>query len=187
MGKGRYTFYLLLLVSAITQLSCENDLRDVEKVLANQTMDPVEISTGVEIIYSDSAIVKAKIITPELRIYRTAKPYSEMKKGLTSIFYDKNQQETSRIIADYGIRRESENTIELRDNVVATTREGKIFKSDELIWDSQTHKFYSNKLVSIITPTQVIHGTKFWANQNFTYYEIQQSTGDFNMSKNDGL
>ena len=101
---------------------------------------------------------------------------------LRPFFFDENQQETSNIIADYAIRHEHENIVELRKNVVATNKDGKIFKSDELIWDNNQRRFYSNKLVTIITPNQTVYGTEFWANDKFTYYEIKQSTGDFDVS-----
>jgi hypothetical protein len=67
--------------------------------------------------------------------------------------------------------------------VVVTTREGKTFKSDELIWDENLRRFYSNKTVAIKTVSQTIFGTKFWANEDFSYYEIEQSTGNFNVGQ----
>lgn len=184
MFKLHHISYCLLLgAGTFTHTGCVNDLRDVEKISSsNNSIPTVDISTGVEIIYSDSAVVKAKITTPELLHFKTDKPYDEMKKGVKAIFFDENQQETSNIIADYAIRRGHENIIELRKNVVATNKDGKIFKSDELIWDNNQHRFYSNKLVTIITPNQTVYGTEFWANDKFTYYEIKQSTGDFDVS-----
>ena len=182
MIKLRHISYcLLLLASTFAHTGCVNDLRDVEKIASNKSIPTADISTGVEIIYSDSAVVKAKITTPELLHFKTDRPYDEMKKGVKAIFFDQNQQETSNIVADYAIRRE-QNIVELRKNVVATNKDGKIFKSDELIWDKNRRRFYSNKLVTIITPNQTVYGTEFWANDKFTYYEIKQSTGNFYVS-----
>lgn len=178
IARCRVIFFLVI-ASCTMLTACENDLRDVEKISSRMAGESVEISKGVEIIYSDSARVKAKIMAPELKHFKTEMPYYEMKKGLTAIFYDTDQKETSHITADYGSWTESDESFELRDNVVVTNQEGKVFKSDELIWDATKRQFYSNKLVSIITPNQTIHGTKFWANDKFSYYEIQQSTGDF--------
>lgn len=181
MWKRSYTAYFLVL-SSICYMSCQNSLKDVKNATEQITGGSVEVSTGVEIIYSDSAVVKAKIITPELTHVKNENPYYEMKKGLRAIFYNIHQQETSNIVADYGIQKEGQNIIELKNNVVVTNRDGKVFKSDELIWDSNKHQFYSNKLVSIITPTQTIHGTKFLSDESFSYYEIHQSTGNFDVS-----
>lgn len=163
--------------------ACENDLKKVEQISAKKLIVPVDKSTGVEIIYSDSAKVRAKLITPELLNFKTEKPYIEMKKGLTIIFYDQNQQETSRLKADYAIRYERENSVELKRNVVASNTKGETFKSDELFWDENKRRFYSNKLVSITSKDNVLYGTSFWANEDFSYYEIVQSTGDLRLTE----
>jgi len=168
-------------------LACENNLKEVERVAAQRITIPVDKSTGVELIFSESATVKAKLLTPELLFFHTAKPYYEMKKGLTIIFLDPKQQESSRVVADYGIRKELEKTIELRQHVVVTTHDGKTFKSEELIWDENTRRFYSNKIVAIQTATQTIYGTRFWSNEDFSYYEIDQSTGNFEVGHQQGF
>lgn len=179
----RTRLLVVLCYLGFTLSSCENDLKEVERVVAQKNVVPMDRSTGVELIYSDAAVVKAKLITPELLHFKTVKPYYEMKKGVTIIFLDLNQQESSRVVAKYAIRREQEKTMELRDQVVVTNREGKTFKSDELIWDENTRRFYSNKTVAIVTPSQTIWGTRFWANEDFSYYEIEQSTGNFNVDQ----
>ncbi len=180
-------FGALILSSAILFSACENDLKKVEQISAKKLVVPVDKSTGVEIIYSDSAKVRAKLITPELLNFKTEKPYIEMKKGLTIIFYDENQQETSRLKADYAIRYERENSVELKRNVVASNIKGETFKSDELFWDENKRRFYSNKLVSITSKDNVLYGTSFWANEDFSYYEIVQSTGDLRLTEEEAF
>jgi len=168
-------------------LACENNLKEVERVAAQRITIPVDKSTGVELIFSESATVKAKLLTPELLYFHTAKPYYEMKKGLTIIFLDPKQQESSRVVADYGIRKELEKTMELRQHVVVNTHDGKTFKSEELSWDDNARRFYSTKLVAIQTATQLIYGTGFWSNEDFSYYEIDQSTGNFEVGQQQGF
>ncbi len=187
MNWRRWIFGALFSGGIMLQFSCENDLKDVEKISAKKLAVPVDRSTGVTIIYSDSAIVKAKLITPELLNYKTDKPYLEMKKGVTVIFYDHAQQEVSKVTSDYAIRRERENMVELKRNVVATNKKGETFKSEELIWDETKKRFYSNRLVSITSKDNVLYGTSFWANQDFSYYEIVQSTGDLTLTGDQGF
>lgn len=184
-AKMNNLFYMLL-PFALMVIGCQNSLKDVERISSRKLVTQIDVSTGVQIIYSDSAIVKAKIITPELIHYKTNQPYYEMKKGMKAIFFDQQQQETSNIISDYALRREHEDIIELRKNVVATNKEGKVFKSDELIWNAKLHRFYTTKLVTILAPNQTTYGTEFWANEDFTYYEIQKSTGNFDVSDKGG-
>lgn len=178
----------VFLVMCITFISgCENDLKDVEQISAKKLTVPVDKTTGVTVIYSDSSIVKAKMITPEYLHYKTDKPYIEMKKGVVVIFYDANQQETSRVKSDYAIRRENEKVVELQKNVVATNNQGQTFKSEELIWDEAKGRFFSNRLVSITSQGNTLFGTNFWSNQDFSYYEINQATGDLSLTEKQGF
>lgn len=187
MKLRRSIYAAVFYVGIILLFACENDLRKVEQISAKKMLVPVDKSTGVEIIYSDSAIVKAKLITPELLNFKTDKPYIEMNKGVTVIFYDRYQQESSRVRADYAIRRERENIVELKRNVVATNVKGETFKSEELIWDETKKRFYSNRLVSITSNQNILYGTSFWANEDFSYYEIVQSTGDLRLTGEQGF
>jgi LPS export ABC transporter protein LptC len=159
----------------------------VEQISAKKLSVPVDKSTGVTIIYSDSANVKGKMMTPEYLHYKTEKPYIEMNKGVTIILYDAQQQETSRVKSDYAIRRENEKMVELRKNVVATNNQGQTFKSEELIWDETKGRFFSTRLVSITSKGNTLFGTNFWAPQDFSYYEINQATGDLSLTGKQGF
>jgi hypothetical protein len=176
---------LLGLTVSLFLESCENDLKDIEKISSRKQPVKADKSYGVEIIFSDSAVVKGKLITPELDKYtpepdkyKPAGPYYYMPKGLTLIFYDKNQQETQRIVADQGTMRENEKLIELRKNVIVTTKKGDVFKSEELFYDETKKEFYSNLLVNITKLDGTnIYGTRFRSDQNFNNPVIEQATG----------
>lgn len=187
MKLKAYIYYSLFLFALFAQVACENDLRDVEEISSKKTPVPVDKSIGVEIIYSDSTKVKAKLIAPELLHFKTQNPYYEMKKGVTIIFYNADLKESSRVVADYALRRENEKQVELRRNVVATNERAETFKSDELIWDENKKRFTSSKMVSITSSGNTIYGTSFWANEDFSYYEISQSTGDLSLTEKQGF
>lgn len=175
------------LICTVFVSSCENNLKDVEQISAKKLSVPVDKSTGVTVLYSDSGFVKAKIITPEYLHFKTEKPYIEMNKGVTVIFYDTEQQETSRVRSDYAIRRENEKLVELKRNVVATNERGQTFKSEELIWDETKGRFFSNRMVSVTSQGNTLFGNNFWANQDFSYYEIQQASGDLSLTEKQGF
>jgi LPS export ABC transporter protein LptC len=164
----------------ISLVSCENDLKDVERISAKTVSVPVDKSYGVTVIYSDSAVVKAKFTAKEMFHYKTVtNPYYEMPKGITIIFFDENQKESSRVVSDYAIRRENEKQVELRKNVVVTNVKGDVFKSEELIWDEAKQRFYSNQLVNIIKPDGTnIFGSGFRSDQSFNNPEIDRAYGN---------
>ncbi|MDB5121074.1 MAG: Lipopolysaccharide-assembly, LptC-related [Sphingobacteriales bacterium] len=182
MFKMPFVWGFLCLVLLLTS-SCENDLKDVEKISSKQLAVPVDISKGVTIVYSDSALVKAQLQTPLLYHYKD-KDYYEMTKGVTIIFYDKSHIETSRVTADYGKMKVKEKLTELKRNVVVVNKNGKKFKSEELIWDQASKKFYSNKLVSMQDlQGQVLYGTSFISDDKFLNPQFTQATGNLSLSQ----
>lgn len=164
------------------------------KAIENQKGEkPIERTTGVNIIYSDSAKVKANLTAPLLLRFsdnnpkKTAKTdgsYNEMPKGLKVLFYNDSLKVKSTVTSDYGIQREVQKITELHKNVVATNDKGETFKSEELIWDENTREFYSTKIVSIkLANGSVINGTSFRSNENFSPYTITQTTGTFHVNE----
>lgn len=160
-----------------------NDLKEVERISSLKIEDPVDISYGVTVIFSDSAVVKAKMTSPELKHFNTKEPYYEFPQGGLLILFDKNGKESERVISDYAIQRENSGITELRKNVIVTRSDGLIIKSEELIWDENQKIFYSNLPVTLIRQGTEQHGTSFWANEDFSLVEATSLVGDFNLGK----
>jgi LPS export ABC transporter protein LptC len=162
---------------------CENDLKDIQKISANEVNKPIERYTDVDVIYSDSAKVKAHMTAPLMIIYKVKKPYTEMPKGVKVIFYDADLKPSSTIVADYGVRHDDEKTIELRKNVVGTNIKGDTFTSDELIWDEGTKLIHSSKLVhAVMADGSVTDGTSFTSDENFNHWTLAQGKGKINVN-----
>ncbi len=183
--KVRLSIYLFALISGMLTGACENDLRDVERLASIEAEEPVDISYGVTVIYSDSAKVQAKMIAPELRDYnREENPYFELPKGILIIFYDENQKETQRVTAEYAISRQKERITELKRNVVVTRSDGVVFKSEELIWNENTGRFYNTIPFTITRPNgDLTSGLSIDTDQDFTDVRIEQQTGHAQVSK----
>src|ERR1700753_2333298 len=88
-----------MLIGMLLLQSCENDLKKIKEISAKQVSRPIENTTGVEITYSDSAIVKAIMTTPLLVEHSVKNAFDVMPKGVKVVFYDKDQKETSTIVA----------------------------------------------------------------------------------------
>ena len=173
----------LLLFSA-----CENDMKDIKKISAQEVNKPINRTTGLDVIYSDSAKVKSRLTAPLLLEY-TDKHFREMPKGLKIISYDsaKGMKEAGQITADYGLERQNDKMIELRRNVVAKNIQGQIFKSEELIWDQNKKIFYSNKPVQItFADGTIFNGTGASSNESMYPWTIQNTTGQIPVNQNFG-
>jgi LPS export ABC transporter protein LptC len=174
-----------LLLGVLLYSSCTNSLNDIQKIASKEEDKPISTSTGVEIIYSDSAKVKARLTTPlMINFDDVKKPYYEMPKGVKIVFFDEDLQQKGTITSDYAIQLEKDNMIEFRKNVVATNSRGETFRSDELFYDQNNKKLYSNKAVQItMAAGNVIDGSGFNSNESLYPWHIDNSKGIFHVDE----
>ena len=170
----------------ISFISCENDLDKVKLYSKGQAI-PTETAKSIKIIYSDSAKVQVEITAPVLDHYSTENPYIEMPKGLKAIFYNERMEVKSQVVADYGVRYEREQKMEVRKNVIVTNEKGSTLNTEHLIWDEKKAKLMSEEDVKITTKDEIIFGKGFEANEDFTKYKIFNLKGtiSINNPKND--
>lgn len=137
----------------------------------------VEIAKNVEILYSDSAIVRMKIIAPEMhRHLSKTNAKEEWPKGIHVDFYDLNKNSTAWLDAKYAIRIDKENKIIVKDSVVLHNQQGDILKSSELLWDQKKEILSTDEFVQIIqTSSQdTIYGFGFETDKDFKKFIIKR-------------
>ncbi|MBK0378006.1 LPS export ABC transporter periplasmic protein LptC [Mucilaginibacter segetis] len=172
-----YGFAVTIGLFALT--ACENDINKVKEIAAADATKPIERTTGVEVIYSDSAKVKAKLTTPLMINYKVEKnPYMIMPKGVKVIFYNGDLKIEGNIVADSAIQYENKKLIEFHKNVVATNTEGTVYKSDELIWDQTKKQIFSNKPVEMTrVGGDIMRGSSFTSDEGLHHPKFQNTTG----------
>ena len=159
--------------------ACANDdLENAAAISSKKITLTKDRSYGVDIIYSDSAKVKAKGYAPILDKVTPSvgELYSEMPKGVKIQFFNNLLQTTGNITSGYAISRETQKITIFRKNVIVIS--DKItFKTEELIWD-ENKRLYSSPYGTVTTKDgDVITGTEFSAPQDFSSYKIIQASG----------
>jgi LPS export ABC transporter protein LptC len=133
----------------------------------------VEIGRDVEILYSDSAVVKVRVLGSVLHNYGSlSEPKQVFPAGISVTFFDFSGKETSHLVAKNAIREQGRKLITARDSVVLTTVKGEVLETEELIWDEKEEKLKTQKFVKVTSPDEVIYGFGLEANQDFTYWKI---------------
>lgn len=175
-----YVLYFLFFTFCFLISACEgDDLKKVSAIAANKITLSRERTYGVEIIYSDSARVKAKGYAPILdKITPSAGAnYSEMPKGVKIYFYDDFLKTKGSITSGYAINKETERITIFRKNVVVVT-DNMTFNTEELIWNENT-KMYNSPAGTVTTKDgNVLRGTSFSAPQDFSTYNITLPSAD---------
>jgi LPS export ABC transporter protein LptC len=170
----RLLFFLLLL-TALT--SCENDMQTV-KDLTNRADLPIRTATTTEMIYSDSAHVKVKLLAPLLNQYIGDNPRIVMPRGVNVSFYNDSLIVTTHLTGDSAIRKEKARVMEIYRRVVVINRKGDTLRTEKLIWDENKRMIYTNVHVFIATGNgDILDGQGLEANEDFTNYKITKPTG----------
>ncbi len=146
----------------------------------------LELVKGVEILYSDSALVRVRITAPLLRNFSERdNPRQEFPEGLKVEFLDSYQQIRSTLIAKTATRFTEKGLVIARDSVVLTTAQQEKLETEELTWDEKTEKISTEKFVKITKPDEVIYGFGLTANQDFSYWKLNIPKGRIKVKKLD--
>jgi len=175
------TFLFIIILLSFT--SCKNDIEKINTFAPAKDL-PTVSGVNTEIIYTDSARLKLRIIAPELHKYdQVEEPYVEFPRGIEVYFYNENKKITSEIQAGYAIYYETKNLWEARDNVIAKNlEEGKQLNTEQLFWDQDKGRIYSDQFVKITNPDGVFYGENgFEAKQDLSKWRLKGSKGTVNL------
>ncbi len=139
----------------------------------------VEVAEQVEIIYTDSAVLRAKIKAPLMKRFPDKEnPKLEMPEGVNATFYNDINEVTSRLTAKYAIHNEKEDIIEIRDSVIVVNKNDEEIRTDELIWDKKNRRVTSDKPVRVrIRDEKIIKAEGFESDEDFLNYKFTKVTG----------
>jgi len=158
--------------------SCKNNIQTVDDITRQDTM-PVQIVKDVEMLYSEEALLKARLLAPVMKYYTHEKPITLMPEGIEVFFYDSLKRVDSHLKSNYAIRFEDDQIVEAKNNVVITNNKGEVLNTEHLIWDEKNERIYTEEPVKITTADEVLLGEGLESDQYFTDYEIKKPAGEF--------
>lgn len=160
-------------------LGCEDKIAALQREVTQDDL-LIERISEVDILYSDSAVVRLRIQAPTLLNHLTTnEERKEFPDGLRASFFDAYGQVTSTLTARRATQYERRSMIVIQDSVVVQSADGDRLETDELIWDERQQTLYTQKLVKVTTAEEQIYGYGFRSNQDFTEWQVNKVTGRF--------
>lgn len=174
------TYALCALVCLQLFLSAcgDDDLKKAAK-LSDKSILNRDRTKDVDIIYSDSAKVKAQGFAPILDKVMPANGagYQEMPKGVKINFIDEFTKIKGSITSDYAIMRDTEKIATFKKNVVVVN-ETLTFNTEELVWDQNKRMFFSPKGVVTKPDGTVLNAVDFSATEDFSVINWVNGSGE---------
>ena len=162
--------------------ACENDIRTIYSLSKIDSL-PLETVVDLEVIYSDSGFIQAKLQSPLMKKYEDDDAFYEFPEGFKVILYDSLQNEKSEITANYGINWEKKKIIEAKNNVIVLNKaKNEKLETEHLIWDQKKGIIFSDVFITITKPDAVIYGDGLTSDQNFSHYNIKNPTGELSIN-----
>lgn len=179
-----YIKSITILGGIVMLLACKNDLQDVNKLVQPERR-PEMTGDNLEMIYSDSAKIKYRVLTPEyLKINKEKEKYEEFPQGIYVISYDKDGEMVGSIRSKYAKKLEEEMLWEARNEVIVINAEGKKLETELLYWDMKKEQIYSDRYVRLTSGGQIIEGNNgFVSDQNLEHPVFLSITGNIEVEK----
>lgn len=155
--RNRLNAFAVLIVIALSVVSCEKKIETVEK-LDLLTLPSLTVKE-FETIYTDSGKIQMILSAPLMENFNKSDPdYSEFRSGIRVDFYDGHKESVASVTAKYAKYTENKNLWELQDSVVAINEAGEILETELLYWDQKKALIYTDRFVKITTEDQIIQG-----------------------------
>ncbi|MEC3908220.1 LPS export ABC transporter periplasmic protein LptC [Tamlana sp. 2201CG12-4] len=175
--KHKYYILNIVTVLAVTMFFSCNDSFDQVQKLGISENDPIEVDYNLNLKYTDSGRVTANLLSTKAINYSNRDfPFREFVDGVTLYVYDKDNNKST-VVADNAFFYVETNLIDMQDNVVITTHDNQVLKTDQLYYDNKKEWLYTNKPVSFKTEQDLINGNGFDSNSKFTNAEVLEVTG----------
>ena len=178
---------LLFAGSAILLYSCQEEKRQSVETLENVM---TEQSENLTIVVSENGRKAYRFTTPLLEGYTLGRdPYREFRKGISiTTFQDDSLTTTNAtLVADYAIYYEKRKLWEAKGNVKVTKYDGTRLFTQQLFWDSQTKRIYSNVDTKIVDDTDTHFCEGFESDEELVELKFRRWKGKMQMEESDLL
>lgn len=166
------------LVAMFFLYACTNDPKEVKKYADTQE-EPMEIQENLNLVYTDSAMLKMDLKAARAENYpQLEDPKLVFPNGIRVIFYDNFGNEDSRLKADRAINYTKEDKWEAYGNVEIINNMGEKLNTEKLFWDRKSKKLFTDSYSRLTTPDRILTGEGFEADQDLRNAVFNKPTGE---------
>lgn len=163
---------------SVVLIACTNDPKLVQEFVSDKEQ-AIEQIKGAELLHTENGKIKVRIVAGKIERFQNKQPQLVFTESLEVYFYNDSSQLQSTLKADGASIDEETKIMLAQNNVELISSDNKKLETEELIWDEQQNKIYTDKKVKITTGKEVIYGEGFTSNPDFTAYSITKIHGTF--------
>ena len=172
----RRLFHILLALIAVAVISsCKEDGTGVVSHPTNPEQVPTMTTKDVETVISDSGHTRYRIVAKLWNMFEEAQhPHWTFPYGVTCEELDDKFNMVSTIKCDSAYFDKDKALWTLVGNVRITNVNGDVVLTDQLMWDQQAHRLYSDAFIHVEKQGRIIEGYGYESNERLTTYQLRQ-------------
>lgn len=178
MYKSRNIFFLLIAV--LIAIGCKDEVKSVVKHSTDPETTPTVLTTEITTLVSDSGVTKYRITAQRWDIYDESKiPCWKFPEGLYLEQFDTTLNIEATFRCDSATFLKDSKLWHFMGNVRSSNVRKEKFFTNELYWNKNDKKVYSDSFIHIERPDRVLEGFGFTANERLTTYTLKRPMGIF--------
>lgn len=167
-------------LAALALVGCAEEHHETISISGDPETFPTMKTVNVSTTVSDSGYTRYHITTPLWLVFDEAKePHWDFPEGLYIVRFDNAMREDGNFTADTATYFSSQRLWRFDRNVRMRNTDGDRFLTQQLFWDQQQEKLYSDSFIHIERADRVIEGYGFTSDQSMTSYSVRRPTGIF--------
>ena len=165
----------LILIILIFLFSCDGE-KDLSSFLRAADI-PISSAIEINTVHTDSGVVSSILNSPKMLNFSNANfPYFEFPSNIEVILFDENNNQT-KIIADYAISYSNSDLIDLRGNVIVSTYLLDTLITDQLYYDRGEEWLFTNFDFRYVSSDKDIYGVGFDSDKTFDKIKFLKVNG----------
>ena len=167
-----------IILAVLFLAACGKEQRSYVANIGDGDASPTMTTLDVETFISDSGYTRYHISTPVWMMYDQAmEPHWRFPDGLDLQQYDLKMQPDATMECDSATYFSRKRLWRLDGHVMMVNTMRDTFLSQQLYWDQNKRKVYTDSFIHIVRSDRIIEGYGFEANENMTAYTVNRPTG----------
>ena len=171
-----------MVILSTVLFSCTNTIEEVKEIDATEEK-PVKESFNVVYYRSEKGNVTNRLTSPHVKQYKNGD--AELPEGFLLEMLDSSLEVTTLLQAKYGRIISEEKRMIARDSVIIKNKKSEELFTEELIWQQDSGKIYTDAFVKIKKQEVVILGKGLESNEDFSKYKIKNISGEYYLNENE--
>lgn len=163
--------------------SCVNDLDEIKQITFKST-DPEQKTEELFVLQTEAGFPQFKLYAPLAEAYSKPENITKFREGIKVDFFGAEGELESILTGQYGEINETKGTMRVLDSVqLYNPARQQTMYTEALYWDQKDSLIFTDKMVMIKSPKELIYGKGIRAKQDFSYYEFLEPQGRISINK----